>query len=213
VTDREPDPELRLRLLAADPASSLSAADSERVAGLLEAARSDTLREALRDTGAQARESRETGTRDRSPLTWLVAAASILLIAAAGILGLVQRGHDSAPAAASSVTQLGYAPYDGRCQLPSVGVLRLQSVAFRGTLRSLTGSTATFDVDHWYAGGPTDTAKVMASPATLSELVSAADLQVGRRYLLAATGGTVTGCGFSGPVSRPLQRLYERAFG
>jgi hypothetical protein len=213
VTDREPDPELRQRLLAADPASSLSATHPDRVARLLEAAMSDTQRDTQSDTGAQVHESRETGTHDRSPLTWLVAAASVLLIASAGILGLVQRGHDSSPAAVSSVTRLGYAPYDGRCQLPSVGVLRLQSVAFRGTLRSLTGSTATFDVDHWYAGGPTDTAQVMASAAALSELVSAADLQVGRRYLLAATGGTVTGCGFSGPVSRPRQRLYDGAFG
>jgi hypothetical protein len=217
VTDHEPDPELLTRFHAADPASSLSAADPRRVAQLLEAAMSDTRYDAERavghDVDAHPRESRESGTHDRSPLTWLVAAASVVLIAGAGVIGLAQRGDDSAPATVTSVTELGYSSPVGRCQLPSVGVLRVQSVAFRGTLVSLTGAVATFDVGRWYAGGPTDTAKVSAAAPSFSELVRSADLTVGERYLVAATGGNVTGCGFSGPASSPLQRLYDRAFG
>ena len=124
-------------------------------------------------------ESRETGTRDRSPLTWLVAAAAVVLIAAAGIFGMAQRDHGSPPAAQESVTQLGCTPPRGRCQVPNVGVLQQQTVAFRGTLVSVVDGTATFDVTHWYRGGPTDTAKITATPSNLATLVQAADLTVG----------------------------------
>ena len=200
-----PDPELLTRLRAADPASSLPPADPERVAELLEAAMSDT---ATRST-----ESRETGTHGRSPLTWLVAAAAAMLIAAAGVLGLASRDDGSAPDARGSVTELGYRPPAGRCLLPNVDVLEQQSIAFAGTLVSVVEGTATFDVDHWYAGGPTDSVKVSATGPRLADLVRAADLHVGGEYLVSATGGMVTACGFTGPATGDLQQLYDRAFG
>ena len=56
------DDELRARLRAADPASSLPPADPERVARLLEDVMSTEL----------TTEYRETGTRNRGPLTWAV---------------------------------------------------------------------------------------------------------------------------------------------
>ena len=172
---------------------------------------SDALQEPGQDT--RPRETRESGTHGRSPLTWLVAAASVLLIAGAGVVGLAQRGDDSAPTAVDSVTQLGYAPPAGRCQLPSIGVLRVQSVAFRGWLVSLAGATATFDVSHCTPAAPPTPREISARAASFSELVRAADLTVGSDYLVAATGGNVTGCGFSGPATTPLQQLYDAAFG
>lgn len=205
MTDREPDQELLERLRVADPASSLPSADPDRVAELLEAAMSDT--------ATRTPESRETGTHDRSPLTWLVAAAAVVLIAAAGIFGLAQRDHGSTPVVAGSVTQLGYAPFAGRCIPPDVGVLHEQTVAFHGTLVSVVGETATFDVSHWYAGGPTELVKVTAAAPSLSELTRTADLRTGGDYLVAAADGRVTGCGFTGPVTGHLQQLYDRAFG
>ena len=205
MTDHEPDLELQTRLRAADPASSLPPADPDRLAQLLEAAMSDTT--------TRAPESRETGTRDRSPLTWLVAAAAVVLIAAAGIFGMAQRDHGSPPAAQESVTQLGFTPPGGRCQVPNVGVLKEQTVAFRGTLVSVVGGTATFDVTHWYRGGPTDTAKITATPSNLATLVQAADLTARGEYLVTASGGTVLACAFTGPAGGHLQTLYDRAFG
>ena len=205
MTDREPDPELRQRLLAADPASSLPAAGPDRVGQLLE--------DLMSDTDTRTRESRETGTRDRSPLTWLVAAASVVLIAAAGAVGLAQRDNGSAPAARPSLTELRDSAVSGLCILPNARVLRVQSVAFRGTLVSLTDTAATFHADHWYAGGPTDSVKVAPSPDRIPEMMRASDLTVGDDYLVAATGGMVTGCGFTGPVSPRLQKLYDAAFG
>ncbi|MBO0844446.1 MAG: hypothetical protein J2P22_03405 [Nocardioides sp.] len=203
--DERDDTELLTRLRAADPASSLPPADPHRVAHLVEAAMSDT--------GTRASGSRESGTRNRSPLTWLVAAAAVVLIGAAVVFGLVNRGDDTPPSAGGPLTQLGYQQHAGRCMLPNVAVLRRQTVAFRGTLTSLEDGTATFDVTRWYAGGPTDVAKVAASPTALDDLVRAARLRVGEEYLVSATGGTVTSCGFTGPASGHLQDLYAQAFG
>jgi hypothetical protein len=205
VTDHVPDRQLLMRLRAADPASSLPPVDPDRVVHLLE--------EAMSDTATRPHESRETGTHGRSPLTWLVAAAAVVLIAAAGIFGLANRDHGSQPASQGSVTRLAYAPHAGRCMVPSVAVLKQQTVAFRGTLVSMAAGSATFDVSHWYAGGPTDTAKVSATPTRLGDLVQAAKLTVGSDYLVSASGGDVTACGFSGPAAGSLQRLYDQAFG
>ena len=205
MNGHEPDPELQARLRAADPVSSLPPLAPDRVARLLEAAMSETT--------TPTRESRENGTHGRSPLTWLVAAAAVVLIAAAGVVGLVQRSHDNGPTAAGSLTQLGYTSPAGRCMLPSASVLRQQSVAFQGTLTSLTGGTATFHVTHWYAGGPTDLAVVNAPPPRLSALVQAAELTTGQRYLVSASHGNVTSCGLTGPAGGHLLALYQQAFG
>jgi hypothetical protein len=205
VTDHEPDLELLTRLRAADPASSLPAADPDRVAQLLEAAMSET--------ATRPPESRETGTHDRSPLTWLVAAAAVVLIAAAGIFGLATRDDGSSPAAQESVTQLRSSSVRGMCIIPNADVLRKQSIAFRGTLVSLSDGTATFSVARWYAGRPTDIVRVALTPRGIPEMVQAAELTVGHVYLVAANGGTVTGCGFTGLAGGSLQELYDRAFG
>jgi hypothetical protein len=199
------DDSLLARLRAADPASSLPPADLDQVAHLLEAVMTDTT---IRTT-----ESRTNGTHDRSPLTWMVAAAAVFLIAAAGVFALVDRDHTTTPTAAQTVTQLGLPAQTGRCVLPNVGVLEVQTIAFRGTLTSLDSGTATFRVEHWFKGGPTDLARVAAPPAQLAPLVSAAGFRVGGSYLVSAQHGSVTECGFTGPDKGPLAALYARAYG
>ncbi|MGA8246092.1 MAG: hypothetical protein WB797_04245 [Nocardioides sp.] len=198
------DDHLVARLRAADPASSLPPADPGEVAQLLEVVMSDTT--------TRTPESRENGTHDRSPLTWLVAAAAVALILASGVFALVNRDHDATPSAGQTVTQLDLPASHGRCEPPNVGVLRLQTIAFRGTVTSLDSGTATFRVEHWFKGGPTDLARVSAPPSQLSSLVSAVRLRVGGSYLLAAHDGIVTECGFTGPDTGRLAALYSRAF-
>jgi hypothetical protein len=199
------DDNLLARLRAADPASSLSSADPDQVAHLLEAVMSDTT--------TRTPESRENGTHDRGPLTWLVAAAAVFLIAASGVFALVNHDGDTAPAAGRTVTQLGLPSAQGRCIVPNVAVLRQQTIAFRGTLTSLDASTATFRVAHWFKGGPTDLARVTAPSAALSPLVSSAAFRVGGSYVVSAHDGTVTECGFTGPATGHLAALYSHAFG
>ena len=68
-------------------------------------------------------------------------------------------------------------------------------------------------MSHWYAGGPADEVEVEVAPGRLSDLVADAHLHVGDRYLVAASDGAVTGCGYTGPAGGTLQALYDRAFG
>jgi hypothetical protein len=167
----------------------------------------------MSDTTTRTTESRENGTHDRSPLTWLVAAAAVFLIAASGVFALVNRDHDTTPTAGQTVTQLSLPTIHGRCIVPNVGVLRQQTIAFRGTLTSLGPEAATFRVEHWFKGGPTDLAHVAAPPSELAPLVSAATLHIGGSYLVSAHDGTVTECGFTGLATGHLAALYSRAFG
>ena len=199
------DDDLLARLRAADPAASLPPADPEQVADLLEATMSDT----------RTDESRDTGTHDRSPLTWLVAAAAVLLIVATSAFALAHRDHGTTAAATPTVTSLQATPSDTLCLQPNVRVLRLQTVAFRGRLTSTDPSdgTATFDVTEWFRGGPTDLVRVTTPDAGLEGQMFLGGLVRGRTYLVAAHAGLVTGCGFTGPDTPARAALFEQAFG
>lgn len=195
------DDELFARLRAADPASSLPPADPSQVARLME------------DTMA---ESRETGTHNRGPLTWLVAAAALAIIAGVGVFVIVNgRGENSSVpvVAAPTVTSLSMGPAPtGKCMVPNASVIANQEIAFAGTVSSLTDSSAVFAVDHWYHGSPTDSVIVAAPPEGLTDLTAAVQFAVGQRYLISATGGNVTLCGFSGSYDDTLAALYAEAF-
>jgi hypothetical protein len=203
------DDDLLGRLRASDPARSLAPADPARVARLLEDVMSTEL----------TTENRETGTRNRGPLTWLVAAAAVLIIAGVGVFAVL--GHDDDPAApptatdARTVTELA-APsataYAARCMVPDAAVLARQSVAFSGTVTALADGVVTLTVDHWYTGGPSDLVRVQAAPAQMQALVGAVRFRDGGRYLVSATDGRVTVCGFSAPYSPHLAGLYDEAF-
>jgi hypothetical protein len=200
--------ELRDRMRAADPASSLPPADPSRVARLLEDVMSTEL----------TTENRETGTRDRGPLTWLVAAAAVLIIAGVGLFAVLNHGQDPpAPptAADETVTEL-IAPspeaYAARCMVPNAEALSRQQIAVDATVTSLADGIVTLTVDEWYAGQPTDLVRVQAPEAEMQELVGAVDFQEGGRYLVSATDGRVTVCGFSAPWSEDLASLYDQAF-
>jgi hypothetical protein len=231
----EQDDDLRALLHRADPASSLSPADPDRVARLLE----DTMTDPLHD------ESRIDGTRDRSPLTWLVAAAAVVLIAG-GVLFAVARGDDepepptAAPPAstdagtdaspsaddpdpstgssdpAGTTTELTFAggAVTGRCLPPDASpqVVAAQTTVFDGTVESISGRIVTLTPTRWYAGDETDRVVVRAPGAELEALLSAVSFEEGGRYLVAATDGQVTVCGFTGPYTDQLASLYEQAF-
>jgi hypothetical protein len=166
-------------------------------------------------------ESRRTGTRDRSPLTWLVAIVVVLLIAGAAVFALLNRGSDgpeagsggTSGAESTSTTELVAEPSTERCMTPNVEVLRLQTVAFDGVVRSVTGGEATLEPSHFYVGEETAKVVVQAPDGDLQALLAAVDFHEGERYLVAASDGRVTLCGFSGAYTEELARLYEDAFG
>ena len=201
--------ELRARLRSADPAASLPPADPAGVARLLEDVMSTEL----------TTENRETGTRDRGPLTWLVAAAAVLIIAGAGLFGILNHDDDPAapPTAADdrTVTELtapSAAAYAAKCMVPNADLIGQQTVAFAGTVTVVVDGMVTLAVGHWYTGDPTDLVRVQAPPADLQQLIGAVSFEPGERYLVSATDGRVTVCGMSAPWSADLAALYDQAF-
>jgi hypothetical protein len=216
VTDEHD--ELRARLRAADPAASLPRSDPDRVARLLEETMTDTT----------TTEPRAEAAPGRRPLTWLVAAAAIVLIAGVGAFALTNRPDDrGGPAAGTdpgseassdaSVTALrapGAAASSGRCLPVTADALAGAAVAFDGTVEEIEGDLVTLRAGTWYAGPETDLVTVKGPSENLQALLAAVDFQDGQRYLVAASpGGRVMVCGFSAPYSPRLERIYDRAFG
>ena len=211
------DDRLDERLRAADPASTLPPADPAWVARLL----GDTMGHDVQT------ESRETGTHNRSPLTWLVAAAAAVIILGAGIFAVINgvQGPDEprTPAAGSdpgtsepTVTELnapGTEAYTARCAVPNARVLSGAAVAFDGTVDSISGGLVTLTPGHWYAGDETDAVTVEAPSDELQRLIMAVDFTEGGRYLVAADqDGNLMVCGYSSRYSDSLAKLYGEAF-
>lgn len=208
--------ELRARLRAADPAASLPRPDPDRLAQLLE--------ETMSHPQTTTTEAARTATAPRrNPLTWLAAAAAIVLIAAVGAFALIDPSGDggsttagSEPPTDASVTELqapGAASTAGRCLPTTADALAAADVAFDGTVEEIDGDLVTLRVTEWYAGGETDLVTVEGPSEDLQALLAAVDFQDGQRYLVAAApDGRVMVCGFSAPHSPRLERLYDQAF-
>lgn len=203
----EPDELLLARLRAADPGTDLPPADPTRVGRLLEDVMSDT------DTHTH------TDTRTRTPLTWLVAAAAVALIAVAG--GLMFLGDDriepmpTVNGVDPTVTELTLSGSGtGRCMVPNADLLADAAYAVDAEVTEVAGGRATLEPTVWYAGEQTDQVEVAAGSADLEALIGAPRFEEGQRYLVAATdNGVVMVCGFSGPYDDELAALYAEAFG
>lgn len=228
-TDRA-DEQLRRRLVGVDPASALTPTDPARVDRLLEdlmspshtrpevAGSAETSPEASPEASPEPTGTRATGTRQRSPLTWLVAAAAVVLIAGVALFGLTRhddQGGRVPSADKPTVATLGVpgpAAYQARCMVPTADRLAEQSVAFAGTVQSVTDGVVTLAPTRFYAGDPTDLVELRAPEPDLDKLIGALDFKEGGRYLVSASGGQVTVCGFSAPYSQQLAGLYAQAF-
>ena len=235
--DRQPDLSeeesalLRQRLRRLDPAAGLEAAPELSVARLLAQAREEHPEDLP--------ETRQTGVHDRSRLTWLVAAAALVLIVGVGAVALLDRDGGSTPAAgpAEAPTSGTASPSDGgdaagtgaptgattvlgvpggvgsaRCAVPSPEVLSRQTLAFDAVATEVADGVVTLSPSMFFAGDPTAQVQVQAPPEVLQQLLLAVDFQEGERYLVAATGGEVAVCGYTGPWSPQLEQLYLEAF-
>ena len=219
------DDELRALLAAADPAHALAPADPAGLAALLE----DTMSHDIQPRTQPEVGARATGTDHRNPLTWLVAAAAVLVIAGVGAFGLSRMSDDGpvveagdAPTATEStgstvaapaVTQLGAPPpVEARCAVPTPEMLAAQELAFAGTVTAIEGDTVTLSTTAVYAGDVAEQVQVTAPSAEMYSLLAAVQFEVGGDYLVSANDGVVSLCSFSGPATPALQRLYDRAF-
>lgn len=203
------DDELLARLRAADPAADLPPADGTEVDRLLRRVVDADLR--------------ETGTRRRNPLTWLVAAAAAVVIAGglAWWIGAnrTEPGVVAGPGAGSTAsmpnaTELTVAPASGgRCMMPTPEMLAAKPVAFEGKVLGIADGVATLRPTTVYAGEVGDEVTVTGAVAPgAGGIEGDPAFEAGQDYLVAADGGRVAGCGLSGPVTAELEALYTRAF-
>ena len=204
------DAELLARLRRADPAAELPPADAEDVDHLLHRVVDADLR--------------ETGTHRRNALTWMVAAAAVVVIAG-GILwrlsddrsepGVVAGSRASSSNAAAGATKLSAAPATaGRCMVPTPELLAAKPVAFAGKVVGIADGVVTIRPTKVYTGDVGDQVTVTgAAPDAAGAPEGEPAFEAGQDYLVAADGGQVLGCGLSGPASSAeVKALYEQAF-
>lgn len=207
-----PDDDLRARLRAADPAADLPAADPDEV---------DRLVRRVVDS-----DLRQTGTRGRNRLTWLVAAAAVLVLAVGGVLWLRElgTGHTDGGMLADPGTTttsagapgLTVAPAGtGRCAVPTPQLVAAQPVAFAGTVVGVADGVVTLRTTKVYAGDVGEEVTVTGAVAsgTAGQVEGDPAFETGKDYLVAADdSGRVLGCGVSGVADPALRQLYDQAF-
>ena len=97
--------------------------------------------------------------------------------------------------------------------MPSVELLRTQDTAFEGTVTEVGDGSATLDVDTWYAGeDETERVRVSTPSQEIVDLLLAVDFQEGGTYLVSASDGQVSLCGFSAVKDELLTGLYDEAY-
>lgn len=159
-------------------------------------------------------------SRRRTSMVLPAAAALALLLGACG-----STDTEESPKASSSPTgsaspgdsasplelTLPEAP-PGRCAVPNARVLSSMDVAFEGTVTRADATSTTLEVERWFAGGDTDLVTVVTPSQELRDRGMAVDFQQGKTYLVSASDGAVSLCGFSAETSPELEATYEQAF-
>lgn len=158
----------------------------------------------------------EAGITTRPPRTrWLLAG----IAAAAAVVGLLavtltdgDDGDADVVAGPPVELSLGAGDMMASCMPVEVEHLAAMPVAFAGTATAVDGEQVTLDVDRWYRGGDAAVAQLHATSGQAA-LIAGFDFEVGARYLISASEGSVSFCGFSGPETPELTGLFDEAFG
>ncbi|MBK9723724.1 MAG: hypothetical protein IPO89_01440 [Actinomycetales bacterium] len=141
---------------------------------------------------------------------WPAAAAAALLVGGVGV-GIATNG----PKPTAPLT-LSVAATDASamCLAIDVATTKQAEVAFDGTVTDVTDGVATLSVTTWYAGGNgATTVRLQAPTGTETALLGTVNPEMGKRYLVVASGGSVAPCSASGEWSQQLQDHFEAAFG
>lgn len=195
--------DLARRMRNADPAQLLDPTDKARMQ------RVQTLTEDIMS------EAPVDAQKKGVPRAWIGAAAAVVLVVALGAFALLRdsdSGGDTLRLAVA-IDQGGVAM--GSCIAFSPEMLTPMEVAFDGTVTEIGDGTVTLDVSHWYKGGDADAVELSVPSGDSASTVSIDGVQFeqGGRYLVSASDGTVTSCGFSGPWSAELEQGFKDAFG
>ena len=146
-----------------------------------------------------------------------LAAAAVIAVIAGGAYAVLDDDEPSARPPAPTATSLalpggGDGASMSSCIQFDVDFLRDMQVAFSGTATEVGGDTVTLEVDRWYKGGDADVVRLANFDPTNSSL-DGFTFEQGDRYLISASDGTVSFCGFSGPWSEELAGAFDQAFG
>lgn len=217
------DDELRDGLRSLDPAADLRPLSSAQVAAMVKnAQRSGDPRKRAADVGHEP-----PSTHRRRPLVWLAAVAAVVLFAgsawwwAAGsddssdspnASGGKPSSTASASPGADTMVILNVTPQTGRCIPVNADLLAKQELAFEGTVTSIENGIVTLQPSKWYAGDPVAKVAVDMPTNGVTSLQGIPEFKEGQRYLVAATGGSVTPCGMSDVYNPDLAQLYSEAF-
>jgi len=222
MTDRnefDEDPRLRAILGQADPARSLTPADPQGLARLLE----DTMNDAAETAGTT---SGATPVRQRGPLTWLAGAAAVAIVAGGGFAiassmggddGTVDQaaGDPTTPSATTepTVVTLQAPSLAAKCAMPTPELLSQFDTAFAGTVTAIDGDVVTLTPTEMFMGPSADEIEIVGATPDLRMLGGQVTFEVGQTYYVSATGGQVSACGFSGSATdSQLEQLYDLAF-
>ena len=141
----------------------------------------------------------------RSGLIGAVAAALVVVIGGATLFGPGTSGDPLVLAGPGGDPMASCLPFE-------VGTLRGMNPAFGGTVVELTDSVATLEVDRWFTSGDAEIVEIEYTPG-FEALIGTPTLEVGQRYLITATNGTVNGCGYSGVATPEYEAAFDQAFG
>lgn len=144
-------------------------------------------------------------------------AAAVIAVVALGVgVVIASSGDNAAKPKAKTTLALKVASHRGgpgiqSCIQFSVEQLKTFPVAFGATVTTVTDSAVTLTVDRWYKGGNADVVTLARTSGDVG-LEGGTDFAVGKHYLVTASDGTVTSCGFSGESTPDLERAFAEAF-
>lgn len=142
---------------------------------------------------------------NRMYLVWAAAVVAVVL----GSIAIFGGGAE--PDGPPLQLALGESNALASCIAVSPEILADMPLAFEGTATAVDGESVTLAVEEWFTGG--DAAIVeLTAPAGLQALIGGIDFEVGTKYLVTATNGTVNYCGFSDVSTPQLRAMFEEAF-
>ncbi len=150
----------------------------------------------------------------RKPRLILGIAASVAVLGLGSVVAVNLDGGSPASAPTTmALTAPGGDATMQMCMMLDAAALRPVPVALAGTVVEIADKTVTLDVDRWYKGGDAEQVTIALPPGDISPaLIPGVDFVQGKSFLVSAAEGTVNGCGFSGPATPELTKIYDEAF-
>lgn len=208
------DDELLRRVRAADPARRSTPPDAW-VPDLVEATMNRQSRPS-RSTWQQHSPDRPPAPRRTPP--WTLAAAAAVAVAGIGAVALTVGDEPdvaSPPAQVAMTLDLPDGTTATSCLPFEERYLADMAVAFDATAVDVDreAGEVLLEVERWFAGGTGDLVRVDDPGTRQTSLSGELSFDEGERYLVTASQGQVTLCGYSAAWSPELARSFERAFG